>query len=491
MTWQSIKNSLQGFGGSPTTLYIRKIGLPFFDALRLYGAIDVVFRLSGETTIKDEGAHWRVDGKERKFNQNRLEKLIEHVRPSITPKAKGKSPALSNDINIYLRSQNMLLPATVGTSHLGTGTFSGLDSVLQSGMRGISASSYETLQSGNTSDKDCLAKIDLIDGLLAVAGLKRTESVGDIIFLPIYEGTIDFTKIVSPLRAWLGIPTPVCAQALMLLALETSLFSEGYQDCLSAIVYNRKVARGEFAYSGSLSVSNTALSRSGSAKLTSSTVRQFYDVFRSICSKGWNRGKATEFTSDALAMAYWIIHPKIHKHLQSLITSHERLSKHGLWQLFTAQQNVEEIFKMTHGDKYKVDHKECSRFAKAVASGIYHARMKNAKEPKKAWYDEVTMLRSATRAAQFFRRALILIEQGRRENAWVGSPVSEEDFDPKELERYYRQCDTKEFEIFRDLFRMYLIQQSTPRTGSSKDTIEVNVDAESTQSTPETNEVTE
>ena len=146
---------------------------------------------------------------------------------------------------------------------------------------------------------------------------------------------------------------------------------------------------------------------------------------------------------------------------------------------------------MTHGDKYKVDHKECSRFAKAVASGIYHARMKNAKEPKKAWYDEVTMLRSATRAAQFFRRALILIEQGRRENAWVGSPVSEEDFDPKELERYYRQCDTKEFEIFRDLFRMYLIQQSTPRTGSSKDTIEVNVDAESTQSTPETNEVTE
>ena len=180
MTWQSIKNSLQGFGGSPTTLYIRKIGLPFFDALRLYGAIDVVFRLSGETTIKDEGAHWRVDGKERKFNQNRLEKLIEHVRPSITPKAKGKSPALSNDINIYLRSQNMLLPATVGTSHLGTGTFSGLDSVLQSGMRGISASSYETLQSGNTSDKDCLAKIDLIDGLLAVAGLKRTASVGDI-----------------------------------------------------------------------------------------------------------------------------------------------------------------------------------------------------------------------------------------------------------------------------------------------------------------------
>jgi hypothetical protein len=489
MTWQSAKESLQEFGGSPTTLYIRKTGLPFFDALRLYGAIDVFFRLSGETRITDEGAHWRVDGIERAMNSERLSQLIDRIRSGITPKPKGNVIAIAAQVREYLQSPNVTPSASCRTSHEGVGIFSGLDSVLQTGMRGTAASSYETLQSGNTSAKECRAEIRFVDGLLAVGGAIRTDTIGDLVFLPIFEGTVDFSKIVAPLRAWLGVPVPLCAQALVLLALETALFAEGYQMRLSAIVYNRRVSRGDFAYSGILSVQRTALAQSPEQPaLSSSTISHLYASFRTICGLGWNRGKTTEFAHDAMGMARWIVHPKVHKHLRSLITSQERLKKYGFGKLFNASGTVEEIFQMTHGTEAQIDHEACRKFAKAVASGIYQARMKESKDPKKEWYDEVTLLRSATRARQFFQRAMILIEQGRKESSWVGSSIAGEDFSPLKLEEYYRRSDTREFEIFRDLFRMYLVQESGGRSVLTANDAEAILEQQDEHSTTQTEE---
>ena len=101
------------------------------------------------------------------------------------------------------------------------------------------------------------------------------------------------------------------------------------------------------------------------------------------------------------------------------------------------------------------------KFARAVASGIYHARMKGAEDGGKAWYDEVTMLRSASKPNAFFERALILIEQGHREHDGVGTERRDEAFNPSAL---IASVNADDFETFKVLFRMYLVQESTPRT---------------------------
>ena len=44
-SWSGAQVALEGFGGSPTSLFVTKTGLPFFDALRLYGAIDLYIGL--------------------------------------------------------------------------------------------------------------------------------------------------------------------------------------------------------------------------------------------------------------------------------------------------------------------------------------------------------------------------------------------------------------------------------------------------------------
>jgi hypothetical protein len=339
------------------------------------------------------------------------------------------------------------------------GSFVGLDAILQSGIRGTAAHTYETLQTGQTSKKECIAQIPLSEGLLAYVGKKRTEQLGNIVFLPIFEGQIDLSKVVSPLRAWIGLPNVLCAQALALLALKTSLFAEGYQERLTAVVFNTNFGKQRSDnYSGLITVASTAIGKIESADFIS----HIYEVLRRLVSDAWRKQKSSQSNrvspEDALAMGYWLMQP-VGKHLSSMITSQERLQRQRYQQIFIKPEYVKEVFEMSYG-KWRGNHEAVRKFAKAVASGIYHARMKEKDNPSKEWYDEVTLLRSAPTAKAFIERAMILVEQGHREHSLVGTAHREEAFDPSALFASIGE-DRSDFETFRDLFRMYLVQEST------------------------------
>ena len=127
------------------------------------------------------------------------------------------------------------------------------------------------------------------------------------------------------------------------------------------------------------------------------------------------------------------------------------------------------------------DHEAVRKFAKAVASAIYYLRMKDEHDDQrrsKAWYDEITLLRSASSARIFMDRALILLEQGHRKNSAIATEHWNEDFNPKSLMESVREHTGREFETFRDLFRMYLIQESTYRSGDGTEKSDV-ADAQS------------
>jgi len=100
---------------------------------------------------------------------------------------------------------------------------------------------------------------------------------------------------------------------------------------------------------------------------------------------------------------------------------------------------------------------------------IYNARQKPAikkgEDSGKAWYDEVVMLRSAPTQKVFKERVLTLLEQGHKENPFVGTKHNDEDYNPVDLLNSMGE-DRTAFEVFRDLFRMYLIQESTPKKPS-------------------------
>ena len=114
---------------------------------------------------------------------------------------------------------------------------------------------------------------------------------------------------------------------------------------------------------------------------------------------------------------------------------------------------------MSYG-KWHGNHEAVRKLAKAVASGVYYARMKGKDDPSKEWYDEVTLLRSAPTAKAFIERAMILVEQGHRAHSLVGTAHREEAFDPPALFASVGE-NRNDFETFRDLFRMYLVQEST------------------------------
>lgn len=303
--------------------------------------------------------------------------------------------------------------------------------------------------------------------MLAFAGKKRTESLGNILFLPVFEGRIDLSKVVSPLRAWLGLPNVICSQALALLSLKSSLFSEGYEKRLSAVAFNTNLgSQRSDNYSGLISIKSTAIDKIETADFAV----HGYRIFRTLVGKGWSKKgrdyKATEFASDALAMAYWLMQP-VGKHLSSMITSQERLKAKGYSHIFIKQEYVKEVFSMSYGD-WKGDHEAVRKFAKAVASAIYFARQSKAGEGEKGkvWYDEVVMLRSAPSARAFRERALILLEQGHREHGQIGTVHRKEDYNPSAL--LASIGEGRDFETFRDLFRMYLIQESTYKPKESE-----------------------
>ncbi len=464
--WSTASGLLQNFGGEPVILYVEKTGLPFYDVLRLYGTIDLYIGLREDVVITDMGVRWKISGRKRtNFILGRDVNFLRSIWNRKKPNAEDFCKKLYiNLVNGEHFSEDVFLLDTDKT----------LDASLQAGIRGRSAASYDTLQTGQTSKKECKAMVPLSDGLLAFAGKKRTDNLSNIYFLPVFQGKIDLSKVVSPLRVRIGSTNVLCAQMMMLLALKTSLFAEGYYERLVAIVYNTQFgSRNDFNYSGLIEINSTAIGQMKSSDLVSHT----YRIFKNLVNLAWdNNGKTNDLTSDAMAMAYWLMQP-VSKHLSSMITSQERLRRgkrrrdtfvrqSTLFDI-TGKNYAKEVFEMTYKN-WNGDHEVVRKLAKAVASSIQWARCRDKRNNKwlpdedqrKNWYDEVTMLRSAPSEKAFIERVMILIEQGHREKEQIGTVHRQEDFDPKMLLNSIGNSRS-EFETFRDLFRMYLVQESS------------------------------
>lgn len=200
-SWSQAASLIQTFGGEPIELCVSKTGLPFFDALRLYGAIDLYIGLREDVRIHDAGNAWRVEGRCRKERlEGRDERILQQLRKS-NLKPKLKRSLNDKEYCQALRSSLCCRPnghEFNDSLHQASGPFAGFDSAMQSGVRGASAAHYETMQSGQSTASECIAKVPLSNGLLALAGKKRTEAVGDILFLPVFEGAVDLSKVVSP-----------------------------------------------------------------------------------------------------------------------------------------------------------------------------------------------------------------------------------------------------------------------------------------------------
>lgn len=476
--WSDTKAVLQGFGGQPVDLSIHKTGLPFFDALLLYGAIDLYIGLREDVVVHDSGDKWCITSRSR---QNRIKGRDENAYRQVRARKRSEPEDYCSRLRRALTNgtafqEEAFTPATKDCS--------GVDSALQAGIRDVAATSYKTLQTSQTSESTCcVAKIPLAQGLLAFAGKKRVEvGVGNITFLPIFEGQIDLSKVVSPIRARVGVPNVLCSQALVLLILKNSLFADGYEDRLTAVAFNTNLGRQRSDnYSGLIRVDSTAIGRIKSPSFAA----QVYRTFRGLIEQAWEKkGKkygTTALTPDALAMAYWLMQP-VGKHLSAVTTSQERLYRRGYQHIFSNAEYVKEVFEMTYKG-WEGDLDAVRKFAKAVASAIYYARMKGADDPRKNWYDEVTMLRSAPSAKAFIERAMILIEQGHREHSQVGTKHRDEAFDPQALFSSIGD-DHSSFEAFRNLFRMYLVQESTYQ-GKGSLTADGNAGGPSTAVDPE------
>jgi hypothetical protein len=459
--WSKAAGVLSGFGGESITLHVPKTGLPFFDTLRLYGAIDLYIGLREDVTIHDAGDRWEVKSRARKRRlKGRVRSAAETLKETKLSKNDDKwlialdAAIVEHDVYPTIPLRDLKTP------------LDNPDSVLKDGVRDQAASTYQGLETGYGKK----AKIPWADAVLAYAGQKRTESVANIMFLPVFEGQIDLSKVISPLRAWLRTPNVLCAQALILLALKSSLFVEGYQDRLTAVVYNTNLdSRKYFNYSGLIEIGSTAIGKMNSPKLVGHTYRIFQSLVRVAWTRQGQKWQSTEMTPDALAMAHWLMQP-VGKNLSSMITSQERLRR-GIRRgdRYVQQRTlfdqpdpdyIKEVFKMSYG-KWQGDHEAVRKLAKAVASAIYHARQKDVEDKGKAWYDEVTMLRSAPSPKSFIGRAMILIEQGHREHGQVGTVARGENWDPVGLFASIGE-NQNDFETFRDLFRMYLVQESKP-----------------------------
>jgi hypothetical protein len=460
--WSNAAQTFSDFGGQQKTFHIPKTGLPFFDVLRLYGAIELFVGLQEEVFIHDEGNEWGVSARVR---EHRLKGLQEIATTLKKKKLSKKDEEWIGKLKMALNGDDW---PTEPLRDVST-PLDNPDSALKDGVRNTAASTYKGLETGYGKE----SKVPFADALLAYAGQERTESIAGIYFLPVFEGKVDFSKVISPLRAWIGIPNVLCAQALTLLALKTSLFAEGYADKLSAVVYNTNFdPRGFYNYSGIIKIESTALSNR--YNISQDFVGHFYRIFRSLLGRAWKREgqtyKAKPQIEDAFAHAYWLMQPSHPKNLSTLINSLERQKRYNklciIAEPYLKKSYVKEVFQMSYG-KWEGDHEAVRKFARAVATGIYHARLSEPSMKKeergKAWYDEVVMLRSAPTAKAFFERAMILLEQGRRKNQFIASASNSEDFDPVPLMSSIGNSRSS-FETFRDLFRMYLILESVPKS---------------------------
>jgi hypothetical protein len=453
LDWSNTANALSGFGGEPITLKVRRTGMPFFDALQLYGAIDLYIGVRDGIEVADQGDHWQVKGHRR---AHRLSDKDKFAFAAIWKKKNPTRDEYCQKLSLALL-QGELVKNDQAFNELGLGR---LDRSFQAGIRGIAAADYETLKSAQTSKRVCIAEVPLSQAILANVGRNRVLRLAEITFLPIFEGPIDLSKVISPLRLSLTVPNVLCAQALAILALISSLFSEGYRTRLSSVVFETNL-RGQRSdnYSGIVSINWTAMR----PETPSDFIDRLYRAFQTLVQSSWNRRareyEATEFAPDALNAAQWLMQPAA-KHLAAMVTSQEKMHRRGMAHFFQRPEDVHEVFNMSHPG-WQGDTEAVRKFARAVASGIYHSRMKDADDKGKAWYDEVTMLRSAAKPSAFFERALILIEQGHREHDGIGTERRDEAFDPHAL---LASVNADQFDTFKVLFRMYLVQESTSRS---------------------------
>lgn len=457
--WNKARNGLRGFGGDPLVLRVHKTGMPFYDALRLYGAIDLYIGTRGDVSIRDLGDRWEASGRSRPERlRGRDIAAFEAVHEKKTPKSNEFCERLRRAILSGARISRTEDPGQEVPTDDQDRT---LDPALQSGIRGLSAAEYDSMNSSSKSQ--CKATVPLSDAVIAYAGLRRTEGVGEIQFLPVFEGEIDLGKIVSPLHAWLAVPNPLCAQVLMLLSLKTALWSEGYEKRLSGVVYSKKTQRTSFNYSGIVRIDSTAIGLIDDAAFCG----LLYRVFRRMLTRSWKSKKATEMATHTFAVAEWLMQPTPGS-LRGMIGAQEFLLKSGEPPFLVDRDNVRKVFEMTYPDR-KIDYEAVRQLAKTASSAIKKLgpREDDAKR-RKHWYNEVVALRNSPNKESFRHRVLTIIEQGRAENSWI------EAFDPASLLDSMGD-DRPGFEEFRDCFRMYLIQESAPKR---KEILDVDVDSQ-------------
>lgn len=448
--WASARQALSGFGGTPITLHVDKTGLPFYDALRLYGAIDLYLGTREDLSIHDLGDRWKVHGSTRADRvRGRDIAVFKSVRANKTPRPDVFCRKLREAIISGTRIPRVEDPDEKVPTDDQKRT---LDPVLQSGIRDVQAAAYESM---NSTKSKYTARIRLSDAVIAYAGLKRTEGVGDIQFLPIFEGEIDLSKIVAPLHARLSVPHVLCAQVLILLSLKTALWAEGYSERLSAVTYSKK-KRQDFNYSGVIRLNSTAIGQIDDGAFCGLLCR----VFRGMLTASWKNKKATPMAAHAFAVAEWLMQP-LPRTLDGMISAQEFLLKLGNLVFLLVRDNVRKVFEMTYPQR-KIDHDAVRQLAKTASSAIYTLGPKNdVNKRRQHWYNEVVALRNAPTKESFRHRVLTLIEQGRAENSWV------EAFDPERL--LDSMGEGRSFDEFRDCFRMYLIQESAPKDKRLRD----------------------
>ena len=86
--WSKALSTLKDFGGEPVTLFVPKTGLPFFDVLRLYGAIDLYIGLREDVAICDNGNEWKITGRRRSHLDGRDVSAFKQVWGKKRPDAK-------------------------------------------------------------------------------------------------------------------------------------------------------------------------------------------------------------------------------------------------------------------------------------------------------------------------------------------------------------------------------------------------------------------
>jgi hypothetical protein len=458
--WVNARHVLAGFGGDPITLHVYKSGLPFYDTLRLYGAIDLYVGTREDVSICDFGERWTVYGRvrgERTYGRDLA--AFSAVRSLKKPLASEFCASMKDALISGNRIPSVKDPKQEVPPDL--------DPVLQSGIRGVSAAEYDSMNS--SSNPRCKATVPLSEALVAYSGRVRTETIGEITFLPIFEGQIDLGKIVSPLRAWLSVPNPLCAQVLILLSLKTAVWSEGYEKRFSGVTYSKKTQKTSFNYSGIIRIDSTAIGKIDDGVFCG----LLYRVFRQMLSKSWKTKKATPMAPHTFAVAEWLMQP-VPRTLGPMITAQEFLLRTESLTFLLVPDNVRKVFEMTYSER-KIDYDAVRRLAKATSSAIYQLGPADGEKKRKHWYNAVVVLRNAPNKEAFRHRVLTLIEQSRAADDWVGTAWKDEAFDPVALVESMGD-DRPSFEMFRDCFRMYLIQESAPKRRPDAEVDSVDVD---------------